>query len=269
MAADREFRDARGHEHVIPDVPRRIVSLVPSHTETLFALGLGERVVGVTDYCVHPADRVSGVPKVGGTKNPSLERIRSLEPDLVLANREENRRRDVERLEASGLPVFVSYARSVREGADDIGLLGRIGDRESEAEQILSGIEAAWQRARERVREPRPGVAALIWKHPFMAVGPDTFAHDLICEAGGRNVFGDADKRYPRVHEVELEAAAPDVVLLPTEPYAFGPRDRDELLAFDLPAAHERRVHVIEGELLSWYGPRIARALDELSRLFA
>lgn len=265
----RVFSDARGREHEIPEPPRRVVSLVPSLTETLFALGLGGCVVGVTEYCVHPADRVRDLPQVGGTKNPSLERILELEPDLVLANREENRRRDVERLEAGGVPVFVTYARSVREGSDEIGLLGRIGDRVDAAGEIQAGIEAAGERARSRAREPAPGVAALIWKKPYMAVGGDTFADDLITQCGGRNVFRDAGRRYPRVEDADLVAARPGVVLLPTEPYAFGPRDRDDLLALDLPAAQEQRVHVIEGELLSWYGPRIARALDVISELLA
>jgi ABC-type Fe3+-hydroxamate transport system substrate-binding protein len=265
----RVFSDARGLEFAIPEPPQRVVSLVPSLTETLFALGLGESVVGVTDYCVHPADAVRDVPRVGGTKNPVLERIVGLEPDLVLANREENRKRDVERLEQSGLAVFVTYARSVREGTDEIGLLGRIGGREDAARDIQDSIEAAWARARGRAQDPSPGVAALIWKQPFMAVGPDTFAHDLIGQCGGRNVFGSGERRYPRVDEAELLAARPDVVLLPTEPYEFGPRDRDELLALDLPASRQGRVHLIEGELLSWYGPRIARALDEISELLA
>lgn len=265
----RLFTDARGCEHEIAEPPRRVVSLVPSLTETLFALGLGDRVAGVTDYCVHPAAPLRELPRVGGTKNPSLERILELRPDLVLANREENRKRDVERLEAQGVRVFVTYARSVREGSDEIGLLGRIGDREEAARGIQDAIERAWERARSRAREPRPRVAALVWKQPFMAVGGDTFADDLIAQCGGLNVFSDAGRRYPRVLEAELVRARPDVVLLPTEPYAFGPRDRNELLALDLPAARERRVHVIEGELLSWYGPRIARALDELSELLA
>jgi ABC-type Fe3+-hydroxamate transport system substrate-binding protein len=265
----RVFRDVRDVELEIPDRPARIVSLVPSLTETLFALGLGGSVAGVTDYCVHPAEGVRDLPHVGGTKNPSLERIGALQPDLVLANREENRQRDVERLEAAGLRVFVTYARSVREGCDEIGLLGRIGGRESAAREIQESIESAWARARERAREPGPGVAALIWKHPFMAVGGDTFADDLIAQCGGRNVFHDAGRRYPRVYEADLLAAGPDVLLLPTEPYEFGPRDAEELMRLDLPAARDGRVHVIEGELLSWYGPRMARALDVISELLS
>ncbi|MBW2281281.1 MAG: cobalamin-binding protein [Deltaproteobacteria bacterium] len=261
------MRDARGREHRLAGPPLRIVSLVPSHTETLFALGLGERVVGITDYCVHPASGVRGLPRVGGTKNPSIERIAELSPDLVLANREENTRRDVQRLEALGLRVFVTYARTVREGVDDISLLAGIGGCPEAAAPIVEEIDAAWQRARERRPEAPPRVAALVWKRPYMAVGPDTFAHDLIRECGGHNVFGEGERRYPRVDEDALVAAAPDLVLLPTEPYEFGPRDRDELLALDLPAAAAGRVCVIEGELLSWYGPRIARALDLLSEL--
>ncbi len=116
--------DARGQEVTFERSPRRIVCLVPSITETLFALGVGDRVVGVTDFCVHPADGVAGCAKVGGTKNPKLNRVVELRPDLVIANREENRRRDVERLEASGLPVIVTYARTVEEALRDVERLG-------------------------------------------------------------------------------------------------------------------------------------------------
>ena len=188
----------------------------------------------------------------------------------MLANKEENRRRDVEALEADGVPVFVTYARSVREAVDEIGLLGRVCAAEAPAARIAAEVEAALAGASTGRKGAGPtNTAALIWRDPFMAVGGDTFAHDLLLCCGARNPFAGAPgaSRYPRLDLRALEAAQPEVILLPTEPYAFGERDRDELLALDCPAARAGRVHVIEGELLSWYGPRMPRALREIAAL--
>jgi ABC-type Fe3+-hydroxamate transport system substrate-binding protein len=261
--------DALGREHEFRSTPRRIVSLVPSWTETLFALGAGDSLVGVTEYCVHPADRVTRLPRVGGTKNPDVRAIAKLAPDLVLANKEENRERDVTRLEAAGLRVFVTYARRGAEAVAEIRALGRIAARADAAEAIAGEVEA---RAAELAAStsPRPRVAALVWRDPLMVVGGDTFASDLLACAGGDNPFAaEGLARYPRLDRETLEAAAPDVILLPTEPYRFEERDRQELLRLDCPAAREGRIHVVEGELLSWYGPRMPRALATFAELFA
>ncbi len=242
---------------------------MPSITETLFALGLEERIVGVTDFCVHPEEGVRRKPHVGGTKNPSLECIRELAPDLVLANKEENRQRDVKRLEAAGVPVFVTYARTLAEAVEEIRTLAALMKAEARAEPILLEVEQAWAIAQERTPARRPRVAALIWKGPYMAGGGDTFAHDMIVQSGGTNPFAREPRRYPRIDTGRLVAARPEVILLPTEPYAFEEPDRLELLRLDCPAAHAGRIHILEGELLSWYGPRMARALRVLSELIS
>jgi ABC-type Fe3+-hydroxamate transport system substrate-binding protein len=259
--------DSLGRELSLARAPERIVSLVPSWTETLFHLGAGDRVVGVTEYCVHPAAALERCARVGGTKNPTLVRVFSLRPDLVLANKEENRARDVQRMEANGVAVYVTNARSVADAVQEIRALGHLVERDREAAELAAAIEDARARARARVREPRPVVVALVWKHPFMATGGQTFAHALLSECGAHNPFASAERRYPRIDERELARAAPDVILLPTEPYAFGEADRLELLSLDCPAARAGRIHVVEGELLTWYGPRIPRALDGFSRL--
>lgn len=251
--------------------PRRIVSLVPSLTETLFALGLGARVVGVTDWCVHPADGVAPLPKVGGTKNPDVPAILALRPDLVIANREENRRRDVERLEAAGVPVWVTHPRTVREGAELIGELATLGAPVARRRAVAEPIMAALERAEQERFDARPRVVCPIWRDPWMVVGADTYAHDLITLCGGENVFAapESQRRYPRVMLAEIEAAAPEFVLLPDEPYAFGQRDVQQLAALDMPAAREGQIHLIDGTLVSWYGPRILPAIETLRRLFA
>jgi ABC-type Fe3+-hydroxamate transport system substrate-binding protein len=260
--------DALGREHDFAAPPRRIVSLVPSWTETLFALGAGDSVVGVTEFCVHPAREVARAARVGGTKNPDVRAIAALRPDLVIANKEENRARDVAKLEAAGLRVFVTYARGVVEAVREMRALGRIVGRADAANAIGREVESRLGDLAARAAS-RPRVAALVWRDPLMVVGGDTFASDLIACAGGENPFAShSGGRYPRIDKAALEAAAPDVLLLPTEPYRFEERDRRELLGLDCPAARAARVHILEGELLSWYGPRMARALATLAELF-
>jgi len=254
-----------------PRLPNRIVSLVPSLTEALFALGLGDRVVGITDWCVHPAEALAQLPRVGGTKNPNLAALRALSPDLVIANREENTRRAVEQLEAQGIPVWVTYPRNVAEAVELLRELALRGERAAELASVVEPIEAAVRFARARLqtgKEPRARVFCPIWKQPWMAVGADTYAHDLLCLCGGANVFADREeRRYPRVREQEIVAAAPEVILLPDEPYAFTARDAAELRSLPVPAARDGRIHLIDGTLVSWYGPRIGRAIETLRPL--
>jgi ABC-type Fe3+-hydroxamate transport system substrate-binding protein len=250
--------------------PRRIVSLVPSLTEALFALGLGGLVVGVTEWCVHPASSVAKLPKVGGTKNPDVAAIAALAPDLVIANQEENRRRDVERLEAAGLRVWVTYPRTVAEGAQLLAELAELGASPDTRRRVVDPVLAAIAEA-ERVR-PAQGVPVFcpIWRDPWMAVGADTYAHDLLAVCGGRNVFaGRGDRRYPRVALNDVIAEAPEVVLLPDEPYAFGASDVAELRRLPIPAAARGRIFLIDGTWVSWYGPRIAQAIPALRHLLA
>lgn len=249
---------------------RRIVSLVPSLSEALFALGLGDRVVGVTDWCVHPAAEVAALPKVGGTKNPSLARLFELEPDLVIANQEENRERDVEKVREAGIPVWVTYPRSVADAIALLRDLAELGPPSERAERLLASIERAHRRALDEPPERRVRVFCPIWKKPWMAVGGDTYADDLLSLCGGDNVFRErAERRYPLVEEEEIVAAAPEVVLLPDEPYAFGAREVEELSRLAIPAAASRRIHCVDGTWISWYGPRIGRALEELRKRIA
>jgi len=244
----------------------RIVSLVPSLTEALFALGLGARVVGVTDWCVHPAQRVAALPKVGGTKTPSVAKILALRPELVVANREENPRRAVEQLRAAGVAVWVTYPRSVRDGVTLLRELSGLGASAAAIDSVVVPCERALEQS---VPEARVRVFCPIWKKPWMAVGGDTYASDLLHACGGHNVFAErGDRRYPIVETSDIIAAAPDVVLLPDEPYEFGPRDVAELARLDIPAAVSGRIHPIDGTLVSWYGPRIAHAVATIRALF-
>jgi ABC-type Fe3+-hydroxamate transport system substrate-binding protein len=251
--------------------PTRIVSLVPSVSEALFELGLGDRVVGVTDWCVHPARSVARLPKVGGTKNPNVAAILALAPELVIANREENTKRTVEALEAQGLRVWVTYPRSVRDGVTLLRELCELGASPAARRRVLEPVERALAEAERRVgKRRRTRVFCPIWRDPWMSIGRDTYAHDLIRLCGGENVFADCgDRRYPRVDLRDVESAGPEVILLPDEPYRFGREDAAELMGLDVPAARQRRIHLIDGTLVSWYGPRIYAALGAIRVLLA
>ena len=248
--------------------PERIVSLVPSLTEALFALGLGDRVVGVTEWCIHPSDGVRGLPKIGGTKTPDRAAIEALAPDLVIANHEENRRRDVEQLEAAGLRVWVTDPRTVTDGVELLAEVAQLGAEPARTAAVLEPIRRAFEAATAVPPSVRPRTFCPIWTGPWMTVGADTYAHDLLTLCGADNVFAEAvDRRYPRVTEDEIVASRPEVVLLPDEPYAFGPRDARELADLPIPAAENGRIHLIDGTWVSWYGPRIGRAIEELCTL--
>lgn len=275
--------DARGKTLNTTRHPGRIVSLVPSLTETLFALGAGARVVGVTDYCIHPAKGVATKTRVGGTKNPRVEQILALAPDLVLANMEENRKPDIELLEARGVPVYVTFPRSVRMALDELRDLANVVGAPN-ASQIIDPIKISLSRLQPPQRRPRVFIA--IWRDPWMTANGDTYVGDLIETCGGENLFRErdrkfplaadlgqgperhiqgADTRYPRVSLDEVALHQPDIVLLPDEPYRFTERDAHELQATR--GLERARVHIVDGTLVTWPGIRMGRALESLSTL--
>lgn len=265
----------------------RIVSLVPSWTETLFSLGAGERVVGCTRYCVEPPEGVRGLPKVGGTKDVDLAAVIELRPDLVIANREENPRRAIEALQARGVSVLLTFAQSVREAVSELREVGRASGTEEAAENWARRIEREIEEAEAAARARRSlRVAALVWRDPWMAAGPQTYIDDLLRLCGAENVFsdrrrryplaadlgsgpahepGERDTRYPRFSLEELRARSAELVLLPDEPYAFAEQDATELRAH-LPGV---LVEPCSGKDLCWYGVRMAEAIPRVARLLS
>ena len=245
--------------------PNRIVSLVPSLTEALFAFGVGEKVVGRTRYCLWPPRAVGKVPTVGGTKKVDVRRVLELEPDLIVAVREENTRENIEELEEAGVPVFVGAPEDV---AGAIRLLRELAERVEapRTEAVLGPIERVYRRLKDDVDQEPPRVFVPIWKRPYMSVGSDTYVHSVLETCGGENVCGDAT-RYPVVALEEVAAAQPEVVLLPDEPYPFSAEDLEEFYALDVPAVHADRIHLVDGKLLTWYGPRMASSLTQLAAL--
>ncbi len=261
---DARQTDASGADLLVPTSPKRLVSLVPSVTETLFALGLGPRVVGVTDWCLHPATELEGLPRVGGTKNPDLGSLEALAPDLVLANLEENREIDVRRLRERGLRVWVDFPCTVAEVLSQTRWLAMLGAPETAARSLLATLEEAVREAARRRSDPVRCFLA-VWKDPWMTISSATYAHDLLAQMGFVNVFADAAERYPRVDLEQIAARDPEIVLLPDEPYAFDEDDARLLRRALTSTTAGRRgaIHAVDGTLAFWHGPRTARALRE------
>ncbi|HEV8425829.1 MAG TPA: helical backbone metal receptor [Actinomycetes bacterium] len=258
----RHVVDARGASVMLPDRVRRVVSLVPSLTEWLVVAGVGERLVGVTDWCVEPADAVAGLARVRGTKNPDLEAVRRLEPDLVVANAEENRKLDVQRLEAGGLAVFVTMPTTVAGAVTELrDLATAVGELPGSA-ALDADLVAAVAGAYRRRPSGHVRYACAVWRDPWLWLGRRTYAADLLGLAGGEPVLDDPATRYPRIEPEALAALAPELVLLPSEPYRFGRADADEVAAFS-----GARVELVDGRALTWYGPRIPAALSAFREL--
>lgn len=276
--------DVRGHEFAC-DV-RRVVSLVPSITETIFDLGRADRLIARTDYCVHPVD-VQSIRSIGGTKNPDLDTIRALQPDLVFANQEENARAIVDALEAAGIDVFLTFPRSVNEALSDLKKIGALLGAEDAAREFVASIEDCMQTT---IKPETRSVFVPVWREShstqgdvWMTFNADTFAHDLLLKLNLTNIFAQRerryplaadlnraeaksvegrDTRYPRVTLDEVVEARPQLVLLPDEPYVFGESDAQDLVAaLTLP---RECIHLIDGSLLFWHGTRLLRAWDEL-----
>jgi ABC-type Fe3+-hydroxamate transport system substrate-binding protein len=248
--------------------PRRIVSLVPSITEILFALGVGDAVVGCTIYCTQPPEGVAAKTRIGGEKNPKLELIRDLGTDLVIAHVEENLREHVEMLRGWGIAVHVVYPRTVVEGIALVRELGEVVGAAARGDALAAELTARYAATRTALAGRQPArVFCPIWRNPYMTLSRDTYVHDMLATCGGTNVFADASKRYPDVRLEEVDAAAPDVILLPDEPYRFRRVHAADFAPF--PALRAARVRFVDGKLLSWYGPRIGEALETLPGLLA
>ncbi|MGC5364690.1 helical backbone metal receptor [Streptomyces sp. DT24] len=229
----------------------RVVSLVPSLTEAVATTGPG-LLVGVTDWCTRPAGLTAA--RIGGTKNPDLAAVVALRPDLVLANEEENREPDLAALRAAGLDVLVTEVRSLDQAFEELTrvLVGGCGLARP---RWLDDAEAAWT-ALPPPAAPRTAIVP-IWRRPWMVLGRDTFAGDLLARLGVRNAYADHAERYPRIPLDELTSAGADLVVLPDEPYRFTAHDGPEAFPA-LPAV------LVDGRHLTWYGPSLAEAAPAL-----
>jgi ABC-type Fe3+-hydroxamate transport system substrate-binding protein len=263
----RTIVDDLGAEVRVPEHPQRIVSLVPNLSETLWWWHLADRLVAVTEHCVAPPRAFDHALRVRGTKNPDVAAVVGSEPDLVVANEEENRELDVRRLREAGIAVYVTRVRTVRDAAEALGRLGAaVG-----VPAAGMGLQHALLRALDQRRPPARALrtACPIWRdgdhrgadETWWLVGGDTFAGDLLARSGFRPASPEiAEGRYPRLRLGALQDADPDAVLLPDEPYAFTATDVEVF------APWRARVRELDGTALTWWGPRTPHALGDLSR---
>lgn len=235
----------------MPAVPRRIISVVPSQSELLFYLGLGAEVVGITKFCVHPDDKFKTVTKVGGTKQLNIDQIKALQPDLIIANKEENDRLQVQKL-MTICPVWISDVHDLDDALEMITQIGAITNCYTEANNLCVEIAALFSTLALPVLNLR--VAYLIWRKPYMVAGSDTFINSMLQKCGLVNVFN--VNRYPEISTHELVEANPDLIFLSSEPYPFKQKHIDEFKEL-LPKA---KVILVDGELFSWYGSRLLHA---------
>jgi ABC-type Fe3+-hydroxamate transport system substrate-binding protein len=257
----RHFTDQLDRVIELNYPPKRIISLVPSQTELLFELGLDQEVIGITKFCVHPADKSSGRAKVGGTKKLNLEVIRSLKPDLIIGNKEENLQADIETLQKE-FPVWMSDIFNLEDAMTTIMQIGALVDRQPEAAYlnhlILGGFTDLQTLAVQLGIDK--SVAYLIWKDPYMLAGKQTFIHDVLSKIGLRNVA--LSDRYPATDAAQLADLKPQLIFLSSEPYPFKEKHMEELKLL-VPGAKV----MVDGEMFSWYGSRLVKAVQYLFQL--
>lgn len=233
----------------------KIVSLVPSLTELVIDLGLEKQLVGRTKFCIHPKDKVKSIPKIGGTKNVNIQAVFDLRPDLVLANKEENTRADVEALQEF-CPVHITEISNYKEALHSIQEIGQLTHRTEEANQLIIQIESNFEKLKVDIPE-RKSACYLIWKDPYMTVGHDTYIHDMLDKCNLANAFGEAD-RYPTINAEDISDKKPDFIFLSSEPYPFKEKHIQELKK----VCPNAEVRLVDGEYFSWYGSRMVSAAD-------
>lgn len=248
-----EVVDQMGRRLKVPKSPQRIISLVPSQTELLHDLGLGDRVVGITKFCIHPESWRSEKTIVGGTKQYHFDRIEGLQPDLILGNKEENEKDGIEQL-ALQYPVWMSDIATLDDALLMIRQVGGLVNKTSEAGVIADSIQSGFAGIKPSFRNP--STLYLIWKGPYMAAGKGTFIDAMMQCAGYENCIGES--RYPILTLDEIEDLNPESILLSSEPYPFKEQHVEELKEL-LPNAE---IQLVDGELFSWYGSRLIKSAD-------
>jgi len=252
----RQVVDQMGASRLIPEEPIRIISLVPSQTELLIDLGLKDKVVGRTKYCIHPANAVNDIAIIGGTKNPNIASIQELEPDLIIGNKEENNKDDIDKL-SKDFPVWLSDVDDLNSAYNMIAQIGQITNTEQTSQGIVAQLEQDFNKlsALNTGSKTKPiNCAYLIWKKPYMTIGQDTFISSILTTAGFNNAFKHLT-RYPSITIKNLQQADLDLLMLSSEPYPFKDKHKQELQSF-LPNTH---IDIVDGEMFSWYGSRLLK----------
>ena len=246
-------KDQIGNIIEIPFPPVRIISLVPSQTEFLFDIGLEQEIAGVTRFCIHPAEKVELKEKIGGTKRFDIEKIKSLKPDLIIGNKEENYEEGILELKKD-FPVWMSDIYTLNDSFSMMLELGRITNRIKQASEIVETTRSAFTTLQESASAAK-GCAYFIWRKPYMVAASGTFINEMIKGMGLKNVF-ERRSRYPEINPAELAELNPDYIFLSSEPYSFSEKHFEEFQEF----APNAKVVLVDGEMFSWYGSRLRLA---------
>ncbi|CAN5603269.1 helical backbone metal receptor [soil metagenome] len=254
----RKVTDQIGYEVNFSYPPQRIVSLVPSLTELLFDINLDDQVVGITKFCIHPKDKVDLRPKIGGTKNFDIDIIHRLQPDIIIANKEENYLEGIEELKKF-FPVWISDISNLEQAMAMISQIGAITGTVSRAEDLISNIRNSFK---DLPNNYKGKALYLIWRKPYMTAGGDTFINEMMNIAGYSNIL-QFQKRYPKITAEEIASLKPDFILLSSEPFPFKEKHLQEFSGF-CPTA---KVMIVDGEMFSWFGSRMLMAADYFKSL--
>ncbi|RAU82653.1 cobalamin-binding protein [Pontibacter arcticus] len=248
-----------GHQLTLPYLPQRIISLVPSQTELLFELGLGDRIVGVTKFCIHPKKQTKQKVKIGGTKNFHFDKIEQLQPDLIIGNKEENYKEGIEALQAK-YKVWMSDIYTLKDAYEMMEQVGRLTGTSPKAQQLIQSIKSGFDTL--QTANPPIRAAYFIWRDPYMAVGSHNIIDHLLARCGFTNAFSDL-QRYPEISPEQLAAANPKLILLSSEPYPF----KEKHIAEFQEICPDALIKIVDGEMFSWYGSRLQYAPAYLNDL--
>ncbi|MTG98420.1 MULTISPECIES: ABC transporter substrate-binding protein [Myroides] len=258
------MKDQVGQEHRFETLPKRIVSLVPSQTETLFDLGLEDEIVGITKFCVHPYHLKATKTKVGGTKKVHLEKIKLLQPDIIIANKEENTLEIVESLKGI-CPVWVTDVVTLDDNIQMIEDFGNLFNKRTEARKWIDKLNFAQRDFMDFVKDKNSYKAAyFIWREPFMVAGRDTFINELLKLNKFVNVYENREERYPEIELKKIRIQGdPEVVFLSSEPFPFTEEHAFEIGRF----THHGKTVFVDGEMFSWYGTHLYKAFDYFKQI--
>ena len=239
----------------IKSTPKRIISVVPSQSELLWDLGLQKQLVGITKFCIHPQEMFTSIDRVGGTKQLNFKKIRSLQPDIIIANKEENEKTQLEDL-AKEFPVWISDIKNLNESLQMISLLGDLFQKQEIAKDVAISIDKSFATLAPLPAKKR--VAYFIWNEPLMVAGKETFIDDMLQRCGFQNIFSHKTPRYPETSAEEIKELAPEIILLSSEPFPFKQRHVEDFQQL-LPNA---KILIVDGELFSWYGSRLMKSVN-------
>jgi ABC-type Fe3+-hydroxamate transport system substrate-binding protein len=256
------FTDQLNRAIGLLQAPKRIISVVPSQTELLHDLGLSEEVIGITNFCIHPNEWFRTKTRIGGTKKLNSELIRSLQPDLIIGNKEENEQAQIEQLQKE-FPVWMSDIKNLDDALDMIAQIGEVVGKAKESIKMKDEISIAFQSFNFQLSTfNSPSVAYFIWHNPSMTIGSDTFINDMLNRCGLQNVFSNMI-RYPEITTEQLRSANPDLIFLSSEPFPFKEKHISEFKSI----CPQAKVFLVDGEMFSWYGSRLLKAPEYFIQL--